>query len=97
MVKILTCCASGAGTSLMMTVTLEKVLKAKGFNATATHLDINQGVARAEEFDLILCSTSFADKFSEAVANGVKVIPLNNVLSTREITEKLEKSGLNFV
>lgn len=96
MVNILTCCASGAGTSLMMSVTLDKIIKAKGLNATATHLDITEGVARATEFDLILCSSSFAGKFAEAQAKGVKVIALSNVLSTKEISEKLAKCGIDF-
>jgi len=96
MVNILTCCASGAGTSLMMSVTLEKVIKAMGLNATATHLNITEGVARATEFDVILCSASFAGRFAEAESQGVKVIPLSNVLSTKEIKEKLAQSGLDF-
>ncbi len=44
MVSILACCANGSGTSLMMAMTLEKVIKTQGYKVDRTnHCSISEG------------------------------------------------------
>ncbi|WP_026508397.1 PTS sugar transporter subunit IIB [Butyrivibrio sp. MC2013] len=98
MVSILACCANGAGTSLMMAMTLDKVVKEKGWNVSKTHhCNLEEGKETAENYDVVLCPQNFIGIFDPARDKGVKVIGLKNVLSAQEITEKLEASGVPLV
>ena len=84
MVSILACCANGSGTSLMMAMTLEKVIKTQGYKVDRTnHCSISEG-------------KQFVSMFSAAADNGAKVIGLRNVMSQNEMTEKLENCGIDL-
>ncbi|MCH4014499.1 MAG: PTS sugar transporter subunit IIB [Solobacterium sp.] len=97
MASILACCANGSGTSLMMAMTLEKAIKAEGWNVTKTHhCSLSEGKNTAVNYDIVLCPQNFTNMFKDAEAKGVKVIGLRNVMSQKEMVEKINASGVNL-
>ena len=56
MAKILACCANGSGTSLMMRLTLDKVIASCGFKVEEVrHDSIMEGRKIAGQYDIVLC------------------------------------------
>ncbi|SCP96539.1 PTS sugar transporter subunit IIB [Anaerobium acetethylicum] len=95
MLNILVACANGAGTSLMMKLTLEKVVKALGIKVGKIHhCSLSEGKSAATQYDVVFCPLNFITMFKDAEAKGVHVIGLKNVLSQAEMEEKLKASGL---
>ena len=88
MLNILVCCANGAGTSLMMKMTTEKVVKSLGIKVGKLHhCSLSEG-------NVVFCPLNFISMFKEAEAKGVHVIGLKNVMSQAEMEEKLKASGV---
>lgn len=97
MVKILACCANGSGTSMMMNLTLEKVIKANGYKVAKTHhSSITEGRILAKEYDIVLCPVNFVNMFDKAALSGVRILGLRNVMSQKEMTDKLENCGIDL-
>ena len=98
MASILCCCANGSGTSLMMAMTLEKVIKAQGCTKiTKTHhCSLSEGKNTSMNYDIVMCPQNFTNMFEEAAKKGVTIIGLRNVMSAKEMTEKLENCGVEL-
>lgn len=97
MVSILACCANGSGTSLMMKMTLEKCIKNMDLKVSKQHhCSLSEGKNTATNYDIVLCPLNFKDMFKDAEAKGVKVVGLKNVMSQKEMEEKLLETGLNL-
>lgn len=95
MLNILVSCANGAGTSLMMKMTTEKVIKSMDLKVGKIHhCSLSEGKSMATQFDLVLCPLNFVAMFKDAEEKGVKVIGLRNVMSQVEMEEKIKESGL---
>jgi PTS system ascorbate-specific IIB component len=95
--SILCCCANGSGTSLMMAMTLEKVIKAQGYKITKTHhCSLSEGKNSSIGYDIVICPQNFTNMFEMAEKKGVKVIGMRNVMSAKEMTEKLETCGVDL-
>lgn len=84
--KILCFCGSGLGTSFVMEMNAKKALEALGIEGvTVEHStidDVNSGAA-----DLFICAEDLVPNAEKAG----KVIGLNNIVSAKEIHEKLQK------
>lgn len=97
MASILACCANGSGTSLMMAMTLDKAIKAEGWKITKTHhCSLSEGKNTAVNYDIVLCPLNFVSMFKDAEAKGVKIIGLKNVMSQKEMVEKINAAGLEL-
>ena len=92
--KFLVCCTNGSGSSLMAQLALEKVLKRNNMKCKTHHCPLSEGKSAAAQYDVLLCAQNFANMFTDAQAKGVKVIPLKNVMSDKEIEEKLKAEGV---
>lgn len=92
--KILVACANGAGTSLMMKMTVERVTKKLGMGvADIHHCAISEAVSSARQYDIVFAPLNFVDMYKDAAAAGVNVIGLRNVLSDAEVEQKLTETG----
>ncbi|AEB06600.1 PTS system IIB component, L-Asc family [Coriobacterium glomerans PW2] len=92
--KILVACANGAGTSLMMKMTVERVTKRLGMAvADIHHCALSEAVSSARQFDIVFAPLNFKDMYSEAESAGVCVIGLRNVLSDAEVEKHLVECG----
>ena len=95
MLNILVCCANGAGTSLMMKMTTEKVIKSLGLKVGKLHhCSLSDGKSAASQFDVVFCPLNFISMFKDAEKKGTTVIGLKNVMSQAEMEEKLKESGV---
>lgn len=92
--KILVACANGAGTSLMMKMTCERVIQKLGMDvANIHHCALSEGVSSARQYDIVFAPLNFKDMYKDAEAAGVIVIGLRNVLSDQEMEEHLVETG----
>jgi Phosphotransferase system, galactitol-specific IIB component len=95
MLNILVACANGAGTSLMMKMTVEKVIASMDLKVGKLHhCSLSEGKSMATQFDIVLCPLNFITMFKDAEDKGVKVVGLRNVLSQQEMEEKLTEAGV---
>lgn len=91
----LVACANGAGTSLMMKLTAEKVIKRNNIQCTKIHhCSLSEGKGQAKMYDVTLCPLAFIKEFSQAIEAGKKVIGLKNPISDKEMEEKLKEAGI---
>jgi PTS system ascorbate-specific IIB component len=92
--KFIVACANGAGTSLMMKMTVEKAAKELGIPVEKIHhCALAEGKSSASQYDVAFVPLNFADMFKDAQKQGTAVIGLRNVLSAAEVKEKLQAGG----
>ena len=95
MLKVLVSCANGAGTSLMMKMTAEKVIKKLNLRVSNIHhCSISEGKSAASQYDVVLCPLNFVNMFKDAEKKGIKIIGLKNVMSQQEMEEKIKEAGI---
>ena len=93
--SFLVCCANGAGTSLMMKMTLQKVLTKLGVKpGRIHHCAISEGKSCASQFDVVFTTVNFAGMMKAAEEKGTVVLGLKNVLSAAEMEQALRNAGL---
>lgn len=93
--KLLVCCGNGAGTSMMIKMNVEKVIKKLGVQVQSIyHCAVSEGKSLATQYDIVLCSKNFVSMFKDAQAKGTQVIGLKNVMSTQEIEDGLIEAGI---
>ena len=93
--KFMVCCANGAGSSLTMKMTLEKVIeKVDAEPAVIHHCSISEARSSAAKYDIVLCSRNFSGLFDSAKAKGTLVIGLRNIMSSHEMEDALRNAGL---
>lgn len=91
----LVCCANGAGSSLMMKMTMQKVLTKLGIKpGRVHHCALSEGKSCAAQFDVVFCAQNFTNMFQDAEKKGTIVIGLRNIMSTQEMEEKMKEHGL---
>ena len=94
--KLLVCCGNGAGTSMMIKLNVEKVIKKMGIDVQSIyHCAISEGKPLASQYDVVLCSKNFVPMFKQAEEKGTKIVGLKNVMSAKEIEEGLIAAGVN--
>ena len=92
--KILVACANGAGTSLMMKMTAERVTQKLNMGVEKIHpCALSEGVSSARQYDIVFAPLNFLNMYDDAAKAGVTVIGLRNVLSDAEMEEKLKETG----
>lgn len=87
--KILAICGMGLGSSLILKITLEKVIRQLGLDASVDVTDINAGRSQAESVDIVVTSEELAERIG-----GVKaeIITVKDYFDVKEMTEKLQKA-----
>lgn len=93
--SFMVCCANGAGSSLMMKMTLEKVLKKVNLKpGKIHHCALSEGKSAATQYDVVFCAQNFLNMFADAEKKGTCVIGLRNIMSMQEMEEKIKEAGL---
>lgn len=83
--KILVLCGNGLGSSFMMELNVKKVLKELGKEAEVNHTDLT--TAKTMSADIFIGAKDIMDNFKR---EGAKLIGLENIVSVKELKEKLE-------
>ncbi|WP_127849267.1 PTS sugar transporter subunit IIB [Lacticaseibacillus hulanensis] len=84
MMRILTVCGAGVGTSLMEKMFTEQILDEEGIDATVDNADITS--ATPDDYDIVLTTSMFADMLPETKA---KVIINDNLMDQDGLKAKL--------
>lgn len=93
--KVLTACANGSGTSLMLMRTATKALKDMGFNVTKSdHTSVSEAKGTARNYDVVFTSLPFVKMFKEVEDRGGIVIGIKNVMSKQEVEDAVKNSKL---
>lgn len=93
--KVLTACANGSGTSLMLMRTATKALKDLGFNVTQSdHTSVSEAKGTARNYDVVFTSLPFVNMFKEVEDKGGIVIGIKNVMSKQEVEDAVKNSKL---
>ena len=85
--KIVTICGAGIGSSGILKVNAERVLRKLDISATVVAADIASVAAVAADAQVILTSAEFVDAIGKTNAD---VIVIENYFDTAELTDKLE-------
>lgn len=82
--KILTVCGMGFGTSLMLKMTIDDVLKEEKIKASVEACDV--GSAKGKHADIIVASKDIGKHLQ---GSSARVIPIDNLTDKAEIRTKL--------
>lgn len=91
MIKVLAACGNGMGSSLIIKMKIEKVLKDMGLEFDVHHASVGQAKSDAKNFDLVLVGKPFVSEFNVTGAK-TKVVGLVNLLSEDEIKTKVTEA-----
>lgn len=93
--SFLVCCANGAGSSLMMKMTMQKVLTKLNIKpGRVHHCALSEGKSAAAQYDVVFCAQNFSNMFKDAEKKGTIVIGLRNIMSMQEMEEKMKEHGI---
>lgn len=87
--KIVTVCGMGIGTSVLLKMNTEKVLRQMGIDADVEAADIGVAAGMARTAQIVLTSADLAEEIGDVPA---KIIVINNFTSTDEISQKLAEA-----
>ncbi len=89
--KILCACGNGMGTSLIIKLKVESILKEGGVeDFKVDSCSLGQAASVGGDYDIVLCTTHLAD---ELQFPHTKVIGLQNVMDETEIRNKFITEG----
>ncbi len=91
MLKVLAACGNGMGSSQIIKMRIEQVLKQMGLEYKVDHASIGEAKGQAKNYDLVLVSQQFVKDFP-ASNEKTKIVGLINLLSAPEIKEKVSKA-----
>lgn len=84
--KILAVCGMGVGSSLILRMQVEKVIKKLGLKAKVDIADISTARALASDADLIITSKELAERLGGV---ATPIITITNYMDLNEMTEKV--------
>lgn len=85
MKKIQTVCGFGIGTSLMLKINLEGLIKKNNLQAEVICADVSSFVGN--DCDMIFCSAELYDTI--APRTNVPIVKINNIMDSNELEELL--------
>ncbi len=94
MLKVLAACGNGMGSSQLIKMRIEGVLKELKQDYQIDHSSVGIGKSMANNYDLVIVPLQLVGEFS-SVKETTKVIGLKNLLSADEMREKIS-AALNL-
>lgn len=88
MLKVLAACGNGMGSSQIIKMRIEQVLREMNLQFKVDHASVGQAKGSAKMYDLVLVPQQLTKEFSN-VPDSCKVVGLVNLLSAKEIKEKV--------
>ena len=87
--KVLTVCGLGMGTSLILKMNVESILKDNNVKANIEHMDVS--AAKSTDADLIVTSNELAGNLEEHKA---KLVVIKNFFDKEEIIAALKEAAI---
>ena len=91
MLRVLAACGNGMGSSQIIKMRIEQVLKEMGLAFKVDHSSVGEAKNQAKNYDLVLVANQLVKEFMN-VPETTKVVGLINLLSAQEIREKVTKA-----
>lgn len=91
MLKIMVACGCGMGSSQVMKMKAETLFNKLNTPVSIDHTSIEFAKSDANKYDVVIISEQFLKNFTNCKC---KVIGLKNILSTKELEEKLKGAGI---
>ena len=88
MVKIVTVCGAGVGSSLMLKVFVQQILSAEGIEGKVDASDISS--LNSNEYDVIITTSDFAERLRSSSAHIIKI---DNMMDKKYLKEQI----MNFI
>ncbi len=92
--KVLAACGAGIGSSQIIKMKLTNVFKRLDIPCDIAHMSVGMAKTEVNKYDVVFTLATLVDSF-ENVNEDTKIIGLVNVMSEKEIEEKL-KEALNI-
>ena len=84
MLKIVTVCGAGVGSSMMLRLFTQQILQAEGIEATVDASDI--GSVNPDSYDLLITTSDFADTLRGSSATIVRI---DNMMDKENLKKEL--------
>lgn len=84
--RIVIVCGVGVGSSILLKMTTEKVLRSLGVQADVEVADLATAQTPAQNADIVLTSAEFLPDINPSA----RIITVDNFVSEAEVTEKLQ-------
>jgi Phosphotransferase system, galactitol-specific IIB component len=91
MLKVAAACANGVGSSQIIKMKIDKVLKSLDITADICHMSAGEAKSHADEFDMIFIPAGLIYDFNNTPSN-TKIIKIENLLSEKEIEDKVKEA-----
>jgi PTS system ascorbate-specific IIB component len=91
MLKVLAACGNGMGSSQIIKMRIEQVLREMGLQFEVHHASVGEAKGQAKNYDLVLVAQQLTKEFMD-VPSSCKVVGLVNLLSAQEIKEKVTEA-----
>ena len=91
MLKVLAACGNGMGSSQIIKMRIEQVLKQMGLEFKVDHASVGEAKGQAKNYDLVLVAQQLTKEFTN-VPETCKVVGLINLLSAQEIKDKVSEA-----
>lgn len=88
MLKVLAACGNGMGSSQIIKMRIEQVLRELNLDFKVDHTSVGAAKGSAKLYDLVIVPQQLAKEFTN-VPDTCKIVGLINLLSVTEIKEKV--------
>ncbi|MGZ9762286.1 PTS sugar transporter subunit IIB [Mycoplasma sp. 394] len=88
--KIIAACGNGMGTSMIIKLKVQKIMKELGVNATVDALSMGQSTGMTNSVDIIISSKHLSEMFNHN--QRAKIVGVTNLMDENEIREALKKA-----
>jgi len=89
--KVLAACGSGMGSSQIIKMKITNVFKKLDIPLEIHHCAVSEAKTLASSYDVVVCSNALLDVFKNVDQSKTKIIGLKNLLSEKEIEEKVRE------
>jgi len=90
--KVLAACGQGLGSCQIISMRLNTVFKKLGIDAKVTSSNVSMAKSTATSYDVLFCGQPLVSNFKTAESKGVVVIGLKNLVSEKEMEEKIKEA-----
>lgn len=89
--KIIAVCGMGIGTSVLLKINADKVLRTLGIDATVEAVDATTAKRASADAQIVLTTPELVESLTGLNA---EIIPINHFFDLEELTQKLSKALL---
>ncbi len=90
--KVLAACGNGMGSCQIISMKLKTVFGKLGIDAKVTSSNVSMAKSTATSYDVLFCGQTLVPNFKTAESKGVVVIGLKNLVSEKEMEEKIQEA-----